>query len=168
MKRGHSTPPAVIDAIAADVRAGHPTADIAARHGVSRKTVNRYAVLTGAREPRRITRPARPIVACVTCGNDCRPTGTEGICRTCRMAEGDHSPVGLTGGYWATRGGISVWVEGEPEAHHDGRGKCGTVAGYHSHYRHAHEEPCWDCRVAHAVAQVADAPEPVGDEDVAA
>ena len=65
----------------------------------------------------------------------------------------------LPEGHWTPRGGVLVWVEG-PEPTPGGRAPCGTPGGYYSHLRHAREEPCWDCRVAWAVAQMADAGEP--------
>ncbi len=77
------------------------------------------------------------------CG-DCQ--GIEAHLR--RVPDEQHA---LPEGHWAPRGAIVVWVEG-PEPTPGGRAKCGTPGGYYSHLRHARDEPCWDCRVAHTMA----------------
>jgi hypothetical protein len=89
-------------AILDDYRAGIPTIDIAAKYGISDKTVNRYTREAGLRRMRN-TQSRR--ATCQQCGKSCL-TGRH-LCRTCERAnEDDHA---LTDGHWANVGGIMRW-----------------------------------------------------------
>ena len=111
VRQGARTPEHVIAAIVDDYRAGLPTAIIAARHGVTTKTVNRHALNAGVRQVAQ-TAPTRPRVPCATCGNLCRPR-SGGVCAACIAAEKAWCEAELTGGRWVPHRGILIWEPGE-------------------------------------------------------
>lgn len=109
MKKGERTPKTVIAAIVADYVAGMPTIEIAARHGVSDKTVNRHTLKAGVRASREVARE-RPRTYCKRCGKSCR--AATHTCLACIRADQDCAEAELKGGRWVRRGLVHVW---EPE-----------------------------------------------------